>query len=284
MELKQPTTYSEQINKLIERQCSVKDKVTACDVLSTINYYRLSAYFLPFKGSDDKYHPNTSFETVLKIYAFDKHVRVLLFSFIEEVEILLRTKFSYYFAHKYGALGYLSREHFNLRHNHDKFLNDIDVEISRNAKVPFVKHHIDKYERRFPLWVIIELFSLGALSRFYSDLLTLDKKALAKELGLYYIDVVSWLHCLTILRNTCAHYSRLYYRIFPMLPTTPSGGVCLGGSLFDYVTVLKYLFQDANRWNGVFVLQLQALIDAYSNAIELKHIGFPDDWSDQLRK
>ena len=72
-----------------------------------------------------------------------------------------------------------------------------------------------KYDGHFPLWVAVELFSFGMLSRFYSDMKTEDKKQLARRLyGTVPKNVSSWLRCCTDLRNICAHYGRLYYRIF----------------------------------------------------------------------
>ena len=79
-----------------------------------------------------------------------------------------------------------------------------------------------KYDGKFPLWVIVEFFSIGMLSHFYTDLQTEDKKAIARILyGTSYKNLESWLRCLTDLRNKCAHYSRIYYWIFPALPKIP---------------------------------------------------------------
>lgn len=59
------------------------------------------------------------------------------------------------------------------------------------------------------------------LSYFYKDMLTEDKKAIAEELGTKPRLLESWLRCLTDLRNKCAHYSRLYYWLFPAMPVIP---------------------------------------------------------------
>jgi abortive infection bacteriophage resistance protein len=79
-----------------------------------------------------------------------------------------------------------------------------------------VKHHIENYDGQFPLWVICELFTFGMISYFYNDLTTEDKK---KFVGAEYKEMVSWLRCCTDLRNICAHYVRLYYRIFSAMPS-----------------------------------------------------------------
>lgn len=40
---------------------------------------------------------------------------------------------------------------------------------------PVVRHHMNKYDGHFPIWVIIEYFSLGTLSYFYRGMKNNDK-------------------------------------------------------------------------------------------------------------
>ena len=88
---------------------------------------------------------------------------------------------AYYFSHKYGALGYLDPNNFNSKHDVDKFEKHCSDMIEQNKAKPFVKHHINEYDSKFPLWVLVELMSLGELSFFYSDMISADRKAIAKE-------------------------------------------------------------------------------------------------------
>ena len=153
--------------------------------LQSINYYRLSAYFLPFKNSDDTFKVNTTFERIANIYNFDKELRILLFSIIEDIEIFLRTQFAYFHAHKYGCTAYLDGNFFSKKHNSQKFKDLIQKEINNNKNVLFVKHHKEKYNGVFPIWVITELFTFGMLSYFYADLI-IKKKIKKKEGILWY--------------------------------------------------------------------------------------------------
>jgi len=50
------------------------------------------------------------------MHEFDRKIRVLIFSAIEEVGLHLRTQLSYYHANNYGALGYLNSENYNKYH------------------------------------------------------------------------------------------------------------------------------------------------------------------------
>lgn len=74
----------------------------------------------------------TSFAAVSRIYEFDRKLRNLLFSTIEEIEIYLRTQFAYYHAHKYGPLGYLNPDNFNQNHKHENFLMLVDDAINKH--------------------------------------------------------------------------------------------------------------------------------------------------------
>lgn len=286
MEVKQPTTYSEQIEILKNRGCCIENEEKCKAFISRVNYYRLTAYFLPFKEHDDKYISGTSLEQIFSIYDFDRKLRNIIFSVVEEIEIGLRAQLAYYHAHKYGSEGYTDPGNFDKKHNHAKFVGLYSNEIENNKKVPFVKHHIEKYEGHFPIWVIIDLFSFGMLSRFYADLKREDRKIIAKSTyRTTDTNVISWLRCCTDIRNICAHYGRLYYRIFPAIPATPNGlEFTLGRTLFDNIMVLKFLHPDYDSWKCEFIPALTELIEAYSGIIRLSDIGFPEDWRERLMK
>ncbi len=123
-----------------------------------------------------------------------------------------------------GALGYLESSTFNSRHNDAVFKQKIAACVNDNGRTLVVRHHNQKYGGRFPLWVIIEFFSMGMLSYLYADLHTPDKKKIAvNSFHTSAEGLQSWLRCTTELRNRCAHYSRLYYWIFSSIPkSSPS--------------------------------------------------------------
>ena len=52
MQVKNPTTYEEQLLKLKERGGIIEDEGFAMKVLKNINYYRLSAYFIHFRKDE----------------------------------------------------------------------------------------------------------------------------------------------------------------------------------------------------------------------------------------
>jgi abortive infection bacteriophage resistance protein len=98
-ELKPPTTFDQQIEILKSRGIVINDSSFARAILERLNYYRFSAYCLPFKKADECYEYGTTFEKVYKIYEFDRKLRNLIYYSIGPIEISFRTKIAYYHAH-----------------------------------------------------------------------------------------------------------------------------------------------------------------------------------------
>ncbi|MEZ3433303.1 MAG: Abi family protein [Lachnospiraceae bacterium] len=280
--VKQPKTYDEQIAILHSHGCAIDDEADCKDKLSSIGYYRLSAYFLPFKQKDGTYTEGTSFNTVFRIYEFDRKLRHLLFSAIDVIEIYIRSTLSYYHSEKYGSLGYKDASNFKNKHNHEKFESNLNREISNNSNVPFVKHHMEYYDGNFPIWAAIELFTFGMLSYFYNDLKTSYQKAIARKMGQNNHELASWLRCCTDLRNACAHYSRLYNRIFTATPSGLGLDEREGHRLWGAVLMLRSLYPFPDKWNSEVIPAIFALFDEYKDDLDLRYIAFPKDWKDQL--
>lgn len=280
-EVKQPADYKSQIQKLRNGGCLIRDEVACEKILSEIGYYRLSAYFLPFKTASGTFVNDTDFNRIYRIYEFDRKLRSLLFTQIEVVEIYLRSSFAYFHTMKYGALGYKEPDNFNEKHNAEKFEKNLQREIQNNAKVPFVKHHLENYDGQFPLWVASELFTFGMISYFYNDLKTADKKIL---FGQNYENAISWIRCCTDLRNICAHYGRLYYRIFSAAPAGFDLPDREKRRLWGAVLALKAVYPSAEKWNNEFLPNIEALFEEYKDDINLFHIAFPENWLCKLKK
>ena len=285
-DVKPPATYDEQIIKLISRGCIIIDKEKCKEVLSQVNYYRLSAYFLPFKKSDETYVEGIKFDTIYQIYEFDRKMRLILFSAIEEIEVYLRAVLAYHHAHKYGTLGYLDHKNYYPKHRHTEFISKLETEKQKRIKEPFVQHHIGKYGGNFPIWVMIELFTFGTLSHFYADLPVADQKYISRNFfSAHEKTIASWLKCCTDLRNFCAHFGRLYYRNFTSIPKGINNlSINNERSLFAMIMVLRGLYTKSTKWDKEIYTQIRALINEYQDSIQLEYIGFPNDWEIMLKK
>ncbi|GGS44786.1 Abi family protein [Deinococcus knuensis] len=81
----------------------------------------------------------------------------------------------------------------------------------------FVGHYRERYDLDVqpPIWMIAETMSLGGWSKLFAALRSQeDRDGIADLLGVRASTFTSWLHALTVVRNVCAHQSRLYDRVF----------------------------------------------------------------------
>lgn len=273
MEIKKAKTFQEQIKRLQEHGCIIDDEAEAVSILNRVNYYKLSAYFLPFKNDDGNYHKITLVK-IYKTYEFERKLINLLYGVIQTIEVFLKTQIAYYHSNAYGALGYLDISNMNndFAEKHAELISDFNMEVKRNRRLQFVRHHIENYDGKFPLWVAVELFTLGNLSQFYSQMKTSDQKAIAKKIstitgvGSTYSILKSCLKCLTELRNTCAHFSRVYYTRFISVPKLAKpylskfAGNTTPANMYSYMFVLKMLYPMPNKWKNI-ITDIYNLID-----------------------
>lgn len=284
--LKPPTTFEEQVQILKTRNMIVKDEEFAVDVLRRVNYYRLSGYMLSFK-QQDVFKDGTTFEQVFGVYEFDQKLRNLLSGLLERIEIAARTCISYHLAHTYGALCYEDRGIFQFHDRHPDFLVALNKSVNdaRKGHELFVQHHDAKYAGKLPIWSMVELMSFGTLSLLYANLKPNDRKKITRVYyGVPAFYLRSWLRALSHVRNVCAHHSRIYNKSLTITPELyPDDKEHMGNSrIFAYISVSGILFPDHSAWSA-FETGLEALIDEYSDVIELKRIGFPPDWRNLLR-
>ena len=283
---KPPLKYEEQLEKLKKRGCIINDDKKCISILESVNYYRLSAYFLPFKLDNENYEEGLSFERVFSIYEFDRKLHGILFNALEETEIFLRSKIAYFHAHEYGALGYMDKANFSVKAElHENFIENFKREIDKNKNILFVKHHIYKYGGEFPIWAASEMFTFGMLSKFFANMTCQDRENLSNDI--YKTNpkfVGSWLRCCTDLRNICAHYGRLYFRTFS---AAPSGIDNLEEKskrkLFGAILSLKKLYPFKDKWNNETLKKLMSLVDEHKSDIDLEHIGFSYNWIEELK-
>jgi abortive infection bacteriophage resistance protein len=282
-EVKSPTTYTKQVEILRGRGLGIPDADEAVKILKQVNYYRLSAYMLSLKD-DDRFIAGTTISNVYNLYEFDRKLRNLLMSTLENIEIAFRTHIAYMLAHDYGTLGYLDAANFSNPNYHKQFIEQLNHELSRSNEL-FIAHHQSKYRGQIPIWVAVEIMSFSTLSKLYSNLKNKDRDRIASEYyNLPHIYIASWLRVLSVVRNVCAHYGRLYGRRFRTAPRLDKKDAKLGfdsNRIFAAIFVMKKLTRDKQIWMGEFVSHLQALIEQYSE-VDCSLIGFSENWDKLL--
>lgn len=228
-----------------------------------------------------------TFEKVLNIYQCDKRFKNVLMYSIDEIEHNLKVKTAYILAHAIGELGYMDSVNFKNSIEHQKFQAIFLDTIQMNQNLPFVQHHQSQYNGKFPIWVAVELFSLGTLTKFYKNLDTPYQKLIAKEFNISVAMLYDWMYNIKQLRNICAHYLRLYNYIFPRVPLKDkydSNFPQYTHKVFDLAYIMKNIILYENDWNNHTLPSISHLFDEYKEYIDINAYGFSDNWRNLLRK
>ena len=280
-----PMTIDEQIENLKAIGLIVADEEYAKKILNDISYFRLiKAYSLNLKEKNGNYRDKVSFEQIVELYLFNANFRQIIFPEIEKIEINVRCRIANYFAQQYGVLGYLEADNFVNPEYHKAFLVDIEEEIRRNSKAPFVKNFRENYEDgKLPIYALVEVFSFGTLSKFYKNMKNTDKKAVAKSFGVGYTYFESWLESISYVRNICAHYGRLYNAKLSKTPILYKEYLEAGignNRIFGVLLCIKHLLKKDSHWN-LFVDNVEMLFDKYER-VDIRTMGFSENWKDLL--
>lgn len=87
----------------------------------------------------------------------------------------------------------------------------------------YLKHFVNELQQDIPLWAYIDLFTISDISFLYSISEQPIKDAVAHTFGLTMNKgasiLGSYMHSMTIIRNLCAHGSRIYNRLFEQKPS-----------------------------------------------------------------
>ncbi len=286
--LKKPLEYNEQVKKLIEHGMIVDDTVRAEDIIRKVNYYRITGYALQFRKApnDSDYKVGTTFEHVYKIYQFDEDLRDILRTYIESVEVYFRTVISHEF-----AMAKCTKEPFDQHYDKNNYHNkngfeDIKYHFQKEKSYYkdslIMKHHDKKYKGKMPLWVMVEMMSLSDVSKLYSCMYYSEQDRISDVVGCGTKTLKNHLHCVSVLRNKCAHAARLYNtKFYPSAELSRSFlrsyPEVINDTLFSYLVVLiKRLSRKEQRLN--LLSDIEKLIEEFEEWIELSEMGFPQDW------
>ncbi|HEY0722174.1 MAG TPA: Abi family protein [Gammaproteobacteria bacterium] len=286
---KPPTDLDQQADILIQRGMTIPDRDRAKHFLQHLNYYRLSGYWLPFEASHQphQFKPGTHFDHIVDLYVFDRELRLLVLDAIERVEVSVRTQWAYHLALNYGPHAHLNSSLFEDQHEYLRTLGTLTGEIGRSRET-FITHLIDTYDETTPpIWAIVEVISFGQLSKFYDNLkLRQDRKRIANAYELDEKILISFLHHINTVRNTCAHHSRLWNRRFTMQMTLPGGrpqglihnfnrDQSAAKKIYNPLVMLAYLM-DKICLTHHFKNKLRDLLTRHT--IDEHAMGFPQDW------
>ena len=276
----------EQIENLKSKGLLIQDEDYAKSFLNDVSYFRvIKAYSLGLKEKNGIYHEDVTFEQIVSLYLFNSNFRQTLFPLIERVEINLRCRVSNYISSKYGILAHLEPSIFaNRIEYYAQFLEDIQKEIARNKRSPFVKNFLDNYiGGAIPLYALVEILSFGTLSKFFRNMPNEDKKAIASTFSVPFPYFESWIESIAYVRNICAHYGRLYNAKLTKSPKLYKKYLTEkieNYRVFAILICLKHLLPNDRHWED-FVNITEALLQKYPR-VDLAKIGFPETWKETL--
>jgi len=278
-------TIEEQIDNLKTIGLVIANEEKAKTLLNDISYFRLiKAFSLNLKTRNGRYYENITFEHLVELYLFNANLRQLLFPQIEKIEVNARCRIANYVSEKYGVLGYLDKNNFEVEGFHKQFMDDVNDELRRNSRAPFVKNFRENYEGgHLPMYALVEICSFGTLSKFFKNMKNEDKKVIVKSFGVGYTYYESWIEAISYVRNICAHYGRLYNAKLSKRPTIYkeySDAGIENNKLYAVILCMKQLLKNDLHWN-LFVEELDKLIEKYSD-IDIRTMGFPIDWKKGL--
>lgn len=288
----------QQIQTYIDAGMTFDSKEQVENSLLTIGYYRLRGYsFQLYDKAEKRYVEGTTFENILRLYHFDQELASIVFSMIAKIEVALRARLSQALLIHQDALILQDSSIFENKLKYWRNMSSVASEIARSSDA-FIKHNFKKYQGEVPVWAVVEVLSFGTLSKLIKNLKHGRGSSYA-ELVKHYRQpsekgtrltpskdmFTSWIYSVSVLRNMCAHNSRIYNRTILMAPqilkidkteSTPEHN-----GLYQVLLAMKYLRSSDEDWRE-FVTELNGLITKYDGVIVLSHMNFPHDWHTHL--
>ncbi len=284
-------TSSELISLLESRGLTITDRKQAQLYIESIGYYRLSAYMYPFLECPKTLHHyklGASFDKVMRLYRFDKKLRILLFNELEKIEIAVREAVMNITAERTGDIYWLVNPiHF---HNQTIFNNTfrlLSKEYERSTE-DFIEHFKRTYVEPFPpAWILGELLPMGNVNMYYRNLKDKTlKKIIAKRFCLHAPVFESWLSVLTLTRNACCHHARVWNKINNIIPndmknmtrpwlTIPSDK----RKIYYNICIIKHFLDIISPTNDM-IDKLKTLFVSYPE-IDISALGFPNGWESE---
>ena len=285
-------SLDEQIEILKSRGLNIPDETAAKQFLYQNNYYRVSGYSLTLR-KHDVFAKSATFQNIVDIYDFDHELRHILLKYIEIIEVAVKSIYSHEFTKVHGATGYLDASHISDSTKHAAILTKAETQkTSRLPHEAYLKHFVEVLKQDVPLWAYVDLLTISDISFLYAISEPAIKTAVANALGITiqgdYL-VGRFMHSMTIIRNLCAHGSRLYNRLFEQKPNLnkkdlallrkDTNGTVDNAHLFGFILIMRRLLSAEDFQS------LKTEIVALTSKIpfvELKYYGFPDDWQNLI--
>ena len=293
MEVKPHLTYEAQLELLKSRGMQASNEELALSLLKQVGYYTLSGYSLPYRlrGADgtrtERFRPGTSIESIKALWDFDARLRTVAFSIVAHTETHIRALLAY----SLGSVDpqiHLKPELLSIDSgtNYPKWRQTFEKKLA-DSREEFVVHHRTNRAGLVPIWVAVEVLDWGGLSHLFSMAPLKVRTAVASEFNLNAAQLKSWLRCLNVVRNVCAHHSRFFNRYYSLTPKLPPPGTSTSlaaahqaaDTTFGMLTLLQHL---GSFCTGANARSLPAVLATFpvASGLDVRSTGAPLNWSD----
>lgn len=283
---KKPLSVDEQVALLKSRDLLLPedDEELLRYYLQNVNYYHLSIYFKFFQ-QNDIFTPGTTFSEVLSVYIFDNKLRQILLELLERLEKALKCRITYSITtNTNDSHCYLAPEMFYNKHSYEDIINMFEDEVKKNSRETSIYHYNTTYREPElpPFWSVIEILSFGQTVKLFKALSLENRKLVANTFSIDETLLSSWMHGLAVIRNHCAHHSRLWNRDLTLKPKIGKRYKTFfvdTNRIYNQLIILQILLNNINpdsSWQD----RLKELINEYK--ILPKNMGFPTDWEIKL--
>ncbi len=298
MKKKQFLTYDEQISFLEEKKgLMIPDKEYARKILLKIGYFPLiNGYKEIFKESiSDQFQKGIRFEDIYELYSFDNDLRNIFLKYILMAERNIKSSLSYHFCKEYGdqQSDYLDVNNYDYtgkkKNVINKMIKIMSGQLRYDSDYVYIRHYMTTYQY-VPLWVLMNVLTIGQLSKIYSSQKGRIQIKVCKDFGpLKVNEMGKILAVMTKFRNVCAHNDRLFdfrtkdalldRNIYDRLGIPKDRGRYKYGKndLYAQVIILKLLLVDEDF--RIFFRDLKACFKKHPIYKEiLLKMGFPENW------
>ncbi len=286
-------TLDEQLQILRDRGLIIEDDERAKSFLLNNNYYRISGYSLTLRNHD-VFSKSATFQNIIDIYEFDRSLRHLLLQYLDIIEVTFKSIYAYEFCKTYGATGHLNKYNFT----DEKIYNSTLRKVKKQQKnrlndEAYLKHFVNDLKIDIPFWAYVDLFTFSNISILYS----ISKEDLQNIIARHYRfksnSANQFLKLamknMTIIRNLCAHESRLFNRLFEQRPSLSKNDKKLlmlkpnnepdNSHLYGFILIMRQLLMPEE-----FCSLKKALISLCEKYpfVRMDYYGFRADWKEML--
>lgn len=288
---KQYSTPTELVQLLKQRGLAITDEKKAAEYIQNIGYFRLSAYFYPFLKAPKGLHQfksDSSFSKVIKLYRFDRKLRMLMFNEIEKIEVAVRSAIVNITAQETNNPFWMTDvSTFANAERYQKMIALIGKEYNQ-SKEDFIQHFRQTYSNPYPpAWELAEILPLGILTRVYENIKSNQiRKRIAQHFYLNIPVFESWLTIITLTRNSCCHHSRVWNKEYAFRSRTMNkmsrpwiNATVNQQRIFYNLSIIKY-FLDIISPNNHF---RQRIVDLFVEfpIVDKTAMGFPENWEQE---